>query len=92
MPLFTLHTILKPLQVEAAVNNVQLSSLPELRFVGNSLLVLKRSSSKEELRVSLVSGSEELREVSREVRLKTGMINDHMPWAYNKIFSGYFSL
>ena len=75
--------------VEDAVNNVQLSSLPELRFVGNNLLVLKRTSSKEELGVSLVSGLEELREMTREVRLKTGMINDHMPWAYNKIFSGY---
>ena len=75
--------------VEDAVNNVHLSSLPELRFVGNNLLVLKRTSSKEELGVSLVSGLEELREMTREVRLKTGMINDHMPWAYNKIFSGY---
>ena len=36
-----------------------------------------------------VSGGEQLRQMSKEVRFKTGMINDHMPWAYNKIFSGH---
>ena len=76
-------------QVEAAVSQAQLSSLPELRFVGETLLVLKRTSSTEDLKVWEVSGGEQLRQMSKEVRFKTGMINDHMPWAYNKIFSGH---
>ena len=75
-------------EVEAAVNNVQLCNYPELRFVGERLLVLEKSSSSEELKVSKITGAEDLRHFTKEVKFKTGMINDHMPWAYNKIFSG----
>ena len=57
--------------------------------MGETLLVLKRTSSTEDLKVWEVSGAEQLRQMSKEVRFKTGMINDHMPWAYNKIFSGH---
>ena len=76
------------LQVEDAVNNVQLSHYPELRFVGERLLVLKKSGSSGELEISKISGGEDLRHFTKEVKFKTGMINDHMPWAYNKLFSG----
>ena len=75
-------------EVEEAINNVQLCQHPELRFVGERLLVLHKSSSCEELKVSKISGGENLRLFSKEVKFKTGMINDHMPWAYNKLFSG----
>ena len=76
------------LEVEDAVNNVQLCDHPELRFVGDRLLVLHKSSSSGELKVSKISGGEDLRHFTKEVKFKTGMINDHMPWGYNKIFSG----
>ena len=76
------------LQVEAAVSSAKLSNLPELRFVGENLLVLKRCSSTEDLKVLRVSDGEGLRSFTQEVRFKAGMVNDHMPWAYTKVFSG----
>ena len=75
--------------MEATVDKPTNSPHPELTFVGQSLIVLKKPKTKsDDLRVSKFSGPENLGKFSRQIRLKYGLMDHHMPWSYNALFSG----
>ena len=75
--------------MEATVDKPTNSPHPELTFVGQSLIVLKKPKTKSDhLRVSKFSGPENLGKFSRQIRLKYGLMDHHMPWSYNALFAG----
>ena len=62
---------------------------PQLSHVSNCLVVIKKPKNKGELlRISQFSGSDNISQFSRQIRFKYGMMDHHMPWSYNSIFTG----
>ena len=78
-------------QVQTTVDKIHKSPHPSLTFVGDSLLVLKKSKTKDgPLRVSQFSGRDDLKNFTNGLRLKYGMFDHHMPWSYNPLFAGIY--
>ena len=76
-------------QVQSTVDKIHKSRHPNLTFVGDSLIVLKKSKTKDgPPRVAQFSGRDDLKNFTRGLRLKYGMFDHHMPWSYNPLFAG----
>jgi len=76
-------------EVQTTVDKIQKSLQPNLTFVGPSLIVLKKSKTKDgPLRVSQFSGRDDLKNFTSGLRFKYGMFDHHMPWSYNTLFAG----
>ena len=75
--------------IQLAVENIPISKHPQLTYAGKHLLVLKKGKTDEKQhRLSKFSGDQNLRRFSKQIRLKYSMMDHHMPWSYNALFSG----
>ena len=75
--------------IQLAVENIPSSKHAQLTFAGENLLVLKRGKTDEkQYRLSKYCGDQNLRRFSKQIRLKYSMMDHHMPWSYNALFSG----
>ena len=77
--------------LQLAVENIPSSKHPQLTYAGEHLLVLKKGKTDEkQRRLSKFCGDQNLKRFSKQIRLKYSMMDHHMPWSYNALFSGIY--
>lgn len=76
-------------KVESALGSIPSTQdkFPALRHVSKHVLNIKRSNN--QVAIKRFSGFNNIRVFSDQMRLKSGMFDSHMPWAYSSLFKGF---
>ena len=70
------------------MNLIKSTGFTRLDHAAQNIFLLKRPNDNDDFVVRHLKGFGETQNLSSGLKLRTGVFNDHMPWAYNSLFDG----